>query len=81
MKEHGAALGYVLSSEAFTDANKSALKGKHIAKDENGVAKGELARFIQCVEQGNIANDSILLIDEISRFSRLRLSQIHHFNR
>lgn len=72
MKEHGAA--YVLSAETFTDAGKSGYKGKHIAKDENGVAKGELARFIQCVEQGKIANDSILLIDEISRFSRLRLS-------
>ena len=72
MKEHGAA--YVLSAETFTDAGKSGYKGKHIAKDENGVAKGELARFIQCVEQGKIASDSILLIDEISRFSRLRLS-------
>jgi len=75
MKEHGAALGYVLSSESFTDANKSAHKGKHIAIDENGVAKGELARFIQCVEQGTIASDSILLIDEFSRFSRLKRSQ------
>ncbi len=75
MKEHGAGLGYVLSSESFTDADKSAHKGAHIALDENGVAKGELARFIQSVEQGKIASDSILLIDEFSRFSRLKRSQ------
>lgn len=75
MKEHGTALGYVLSSEKFTDDGKSGYKGKHIAKDDNGVAKGELMRFIQRVESGNIPTDSILLIDEISRFSRLPLSE------
>jgi hypothetical protein len=75
MKEHGTALGYVLSKEIFTDAAKSSYKGKNIAVDEYGRAKGDLARFIQCVEDGKISNDSILLIDSYDRFSRLPTSK------
>ena len=62
---------YVLSQEVFIDDGKSASKGKNIEKDAQGRAKGELERFIQCVEQGKIKRGSILLIDEYSRFSRL----------
>jgi hypothetical protein len=72
MKSHGVSLGYVLSKETFTDAGKSGFKGKHIELDEFGKAKGELARFIQLVEGGKIQNNSILLIDDFSRFSRLK---------
>jgi hypothetical protein len=71
MKDFGLPLGYVLSKEVFLDAGKSARSGKHIALDEFGRAKGELARFIQCVEEGKIQRNSILLIDDFSRFSRL----------
>jgi DNA invertase Pin-like site-specific DNA recombinase len=62
---------YVLSNERFVDSGKSASKGKNIEKDAQGRAKGELQRFIQCVEEGKIKKGSILLIDEYSRFSRL----------
>ena len=75
IETHGTALGYVLSNDTFTDAGKSGFKGKNIAVDEYGVAKGELIRFIQSVESGKIPRNSILLIDEISRFSRLPLSK------
>lgn len=72
MRNFGTALGYVPSGEKpFIDAGKSAFKGKNIAKDESGRAKGELQRFIQSVEDGKIRRDSILLIDDFSRFSRL----------
>jgi len=71
MNQFGTELGYVLSKETFTDAGKSGYAGKHIAKDEYGRAKGDLARFIQSVEDGKIARDSILAIDDFSRFSRL----------
>jgi len=74
MDDFGTSLGYILSEAKFTDAGKSGYKGKHIAKDESGQAKGDLMRFIQSVEEGTISRDSILLIDEISRFSRLPLS-------
>jgi hypothetical protein len=70
IQEHGNG-EYVLSDEVFIDAGKSAFKGKNIAKDEFGRAKGELQRFIQLVEDGKIKRDSILLIDDFSRFSRL----------
>lgn len=75
MKEHGTAAGYVLSKETFTDAGKSGYKGKHIALDEFGRAMGDLARFIQCVSDGKISSDSILLIDSYDRFSRLPTSK------
>ena len=74
MEDFGTSLGFILSDAKFTDAGKSGYKGKHIAKDESGQAKGDLMRFIQSVEEGTISRDSILLIDEISRFSRLPLS-------
>ena len=74
MDDFGTSLGYVLSDATFTDAGKSGYKGKHIATDESGQAKGDLMRFIQSVEEGKIPRDSILLVDEISRFSRLPLS-------
>jgi DNA invertase Pin-like site-specific DNA recombinase len=67
--EHGK--GYTLSKQVFVDDGKSASKGKNIEVDAYGKAKGDLMRFIQLVEKGQIKNDSILLIDEFSRFSRL----------
>lgn len=75
MKDYGTPAGYVLSKETFTDAGKSGYKGKNIALDEFGRAKGDLARFIQCVADGKISNDSILLIDSYDRFSRLPTSK------
>lgn len=57
---------YHLSDEVFVDAGKSGFSGKHVAKD------GDLNRFIELVERGTIKRDSILLIDEFSRFSRLQ---------
>lgn len=71
IKDFGKSQGYVLSEQTFTDAGKSGFKGKHIEKDEFGLAKGDLGRFIQCVEKGQIKSNSILLIDDFSRFSRL----------
>ncbi len=75
MKEFGTPLGYILSDETFTDEGKSGYKGKHIAVDDEGVATGNLMKFIQSVQSGKIKRDSILLIDEISRFSRLQPSE------
>jgi hypothetical protein len=66
---------YVLSDEMFLDAGKSAFKGKNIAKDEYGKAKGELAKFIELVEENKISRDSILLVDSYDRFSRLPASK------
>jgi Recombinase/Recombinase zinc beta ribbon domain/Resolvase, N terminal domain len=66
---------YLLSDEVFLDAGKSGFKGKHLAVDEYGQAKGELRRFIQLVEQGKIKAGSILLVDDYSRFSRLAPSK------
>jgi hypothetical protein len=71
IQDHGTPLGYVLSNEVFLDAGKSGYKGKHIAIDTEGKAKGDLMRFIQSVESGRIKRDSILLVDDFSRFSRL----------
>lgn len=71
IQEHGKG-EYVLSDEKFIDPGKSASKGKHLAVDEFGRAKGELRRFIQNVEEGQIKAGSILLIDDFSRFSRLQ---------
>jgi Recombinase/Resolvase, N terminal domain/Recombinase zinc beta ribbon domain len=62
---------YVLSKDVFEDAGKSGFKGKHIAVDDFGKAKGELMRFIQLVEAGKIKKGSLLLIDSWDRFSRL----------
>ena len=75
IKDYGKALGYKLAGETFIDAGKSGFKGAHIAKDEFGRAKGELGKFIERVENGSIKNDSILLVDDFSRFSRLKPSQ------
>jgi len=63
---------YILSTDTFVDAGKSGFKGKHVAKDEYGKAKGDLMRFIQLVEAGKISNHSILCIDSFDRFSRLK---------
>jgi hypothetical protein len=75
MEDYGNKLGYVLSNESFVDSGKSGYKGKHIEKDEYGKAKGELVKFIERVENGSIKSDSILLVDDFSRFSRLEPSQ------
>lgn len=75
IEEHGKALGYKLSDEVFVDSGKSAYTGEHIEKDESGRAKGDLAKFIERVENGSIPNDSILLVDDYSRFSRLKPSK------
>lgn len=69
--EHGRGR-YILSEETFIDAGKSAHTGKHIAKDEAGKAVGELARFIELVEQGTIVKGSVLLVDSYDRFARLK---------
>lgn len=64
---------YQLSDKIFIADGQSAFKGSHISKekDAHGIAKGELRRFIQQVEDGTISKDSILLIDSVDRFSRL----------
>jgi len=62
---------YILSTNVFIADGKSASKGEHIAKDEFGKAKGELAKFIEQVKDGTISADSILLFDSWDRFSRL----------
>lgn len=62
---------YVLSKDVFIADGKSGWKGEHIAVDEFGRAKGELARFIEQVKDGTIADSSILLFDSWDRFSRL----------
>ena len=72
--EHGAG-EYALSKEIFIADGQSAYKGKHIEKDAFGKAKGELMRFVQKVEQGEIKNNSILLVDSIDRFTRLSAPQ------
>lgn len=66
---------YQLAKEVFISDGQSAYKGKHIAKDEHGKAKGELRRFMDLVEEGTINKDSILLIDSWDRFSRLNATQ------
>lgn len=66
---------YVLSDKPFVGDGESAYSGKHLALDEYGKAKGALARFIEEVETGKIARDSVLLIDDFSRFSRLEPTQ------
>ena len=62
---------YVLSDVVFKDEGKSGYKGKHLEVDEYGRAKGDLMKFIQAVDNGTIKRDSILLVDDYSRFSRL----------
>ncbi len=59
--------GYTLSDEVFIDAGKSGFKG---ANTKEG---GELKRFIDLVDSGEIPPGCCLIIDEYSRFSRLPL--------
>jgi DNA invertase Pin-like site-specific DNA recombinase len=72
MKDFGLSLGFTLSDEVFRDAGVSGFKGSHVTLDEYGRAKSDLMRFIQSVESGKIKRDSILFIDDYSRFSRLQ---------
>lgn len=51
----------------FFDRGRSAYKGKHITDD------GELARFLQLVEEGAIAPGSYLIAESFDRLSRERL--------
>jgi hypothetical protein len=62
--------------EVFVDPGKSSFgEGKHIGVDGYGRAKGELERFLQLVESGEVAPGSLLLIDSYDRFSRLKPSK------
>ena len=61
--------------EEFIDAGTSSYgEGKHIGVDDYGRAKGELERFLQLVERGEIPK-GCLLIDSYDRFSRLKPSK------
>ena len=66
---------YQLAKEVFIADGQSAFKGKHIEKDAQGKAKGELRRFMDLVADGTISRDSVLLIDSYDRFSRLDVTQ------
>ncbi len=57
--------GYTLSDQVFVDKGKSGFKGTNIKEG------GELKRFIDLVDSGEIAKGSCLIIDEYSRFSRM----------
>lgn len=57
--------GYTLSDQVFMDKGKSGFKG---ANSKEG---GELKRFIDLVDEGEIKSGSCLIIDEYSRFSRM----------
>ncbi len=57
--------GYTLSDQVFMDKGKSGFKGANAKKG------GELKRFIDLVESGEIKSGSCLIIDEYSRFSRM----------
>jgi len=56
--------GYQYSSESFEDLGVSAFTGANL---EEG---GNLKRFINAVESGEIAQGSVLLIERFDRFSR-----------
>src|ERR1051325_1949186 len=75
IRDFGKALGYEPAPESFIDAGVSGYKGKHIGTDEYGRAKGELERFLQLVAKGEVAKNSLLLIDSYDRFSRLKPSK------
>ncbi|TSJ66963.1 recombinase family protein [Marinobacter vulgaris] len=53
---------------AFLDAGKSAYKAQHLSDD------GELKRFLSLVEDGSIKKGSYLLIENLDRLSRERVS-------
>jgi hypothetical protein len=57
--------GYTLSKKEFFDKAKSATKGENFGPD------ADLTKFIKLHAAGEIKPDEILIIDEISRFSRL----------
>lgn len=53
---------------AFFDAGKSAYKAKHLTDD------GELKRFLRLVEDGSIPKGSYLLVENLDRLSREKVS-------
>jgi DNA invertase Pin-like site-specific DNA recombinase len=53
---------------AFFDAGKSAFKAKHLD------VEGELRRFLNLVESGDIPVGSVLLVESLDRLSRERVS-------
>ena len=63
--------GYILSEDTFHDKGKSAYTGDNIKADGDGA----LRKFIKLHEEGKIARDAVLCIDDASRFSRLPVSQ------
>jgi DNA invertase Pin-like site-specific DNA recombinase len=52
----------------FKDEGKSAFKGEHLQ------ARGELQRFLACIEAGFVKQGDVLIVENLDRLSRLELS-------
>ena len=70
-KEYAQANGLELADSkeyAFFDSGKSAYKARHLD------VEGELRRFLDLVEAGDIPKGSVLLVESLDRLSRERVS-------
>lgn len=63
--EYGLVLNTTLT---FRDEGRSAFKGEHLT------GKGELQRFLDCIEAGFVKSGDVLIVENLDRLSRLELS-------